>query len=57
MSLLAEPQNENMLNGEINPEVLEGIGCTANVILMDKKDNKMVIANAGDSRSILCRKR
>ena len=32
----------------------EGVGCTANVIMID--DNKrLIIANSGDSRSVLCR--
>jgi serine/threonine protein phosphatase PrpC len=34
---------------------IDGIGCTANVIYMDRKKKKMYIANAGDSRSVLCR--
>lgn len=38
MSLLSEPMSEGGPGGEINPESLEGIGCTANVILMNKKD-------------------
>ncbi len=31
-------------------------GCTANVCLIDEEKNKIYFANAGDSRSILCRK-
>lgn len=29
------------------------VGCTANVVLITKK--KIIVANAGDSRSVLCR--
>ena len=35
--------------------MLDSIGCTANVILMDSY-KKMYVANAGDSRCVLCRK-
>lgn len=38
----------------VNPA--DSIGCTANVILIDKTNKKMYIANAGDSRSVLSRK-
>lgn len=31
----------------------DGAGCTANVVLITKK--KIIVANAGDSRSVLCR--
>ena len=35
--------------------MLDSIGCTANVILIDNFQ-KLYVANAGDSRSVLCRK-
>lgn len=34
-------------------KVSEGVGCTANVVLITKKS--IIVANAGDSRSVLCR--
>lgn len=35
--------------------MLDSIGCTSNVIMI-KDDNKLIIANAGDSRCVLARK-
>ena len=34
--------------------ILDSIGCTANVVLIDDY-KKMYVANAGDSRCVLCR--
>lgn len=34
--------------------MLDGIGCTANVILIDNYE-RLIIANAGDSRCVMCR--
>lgn len=44
-------------NSESNHEnlQLDSIGCTANVVLMEDY-KKLYIANAGDSRCVLCRK-
>ncbi len=39
--------------GGSHEQVSSHTGCTANVILMTPK--KYIIANAGDSRSVLCR--
>lgn len=36
-----------------NADVSKGTGCTANVLLITP--NKYIVANAGDSRSSLCR--
>jgi serine/threonine protein phosphatase PrpC len=33
---------------------LDSIGCTSNVIYIDKKKNKIYVANAGDSRTVVC---
>lgn len=35
--------------------MIDGIGCTANVILFDKEEFCLYIANAGDSRCVLAR--
>lgn len=35
--------------------MLDAIGCTANVILIDHLNNKLIVANAGDSRCVLSR--
>lgn len=43
----SENGNENLM--------LDSIGCTANVVLIDDY-KKMYVANAGDSRCVLCRK-
>lgn len=32
---------------------LDGIGCTANVILIDYERRKIIVANAGDSRCVM----
>lgn len=34
---------------------LDSIGCTANVVLFDEKNSRLIIANAGDSRAVLAR--
>jgi len=49
-------QMGNGANGEQTMEsmMLDSIGCTANVILVEPK-KRLVVANAGDSRSVLCR--
>lgn len=44
--------------GEGNSEsdeglMLDGIGCTANVILVDHERKKLIVANAGDSRCVM----
>lgn len=33
--------------------MLDSIGCTANVLYIDKKKAKIFVANAGDSRCVL----
>lgn len=33
--------------------MLDSIGCTANVVYIDKKKSKIYVANAGDSRCVL----
>lgn len=43
----SDPNNDNLM--------LDSIGCTANVIMMEDY-KKLYIANAGDSRSVLARK-
>lgn len=35
--------------------MLDSIGCTANVILIDEENKKLYVANAGDSRCVLAR--
>lgn len=35
--------------------MLDAIGCTANVILVDHLNNRLTVANAGDSRCVLGR--
>ena len=44
-------KNDGIKMGE--NRVCDGTGCTANVLLFTP--NKMYIANAGDSRSVLCK--
>lgn len=33
--------------------MLDAIGCTSNVIFIDKKKKKVFVANAGDSRCVM----
>ena len=33
--------------------MLDSIGCTSNVIFIDKEANKIYVANAGDSRCVM----
>ena len=33
--------------------MLDSIGCTANVVFIDKKGKKIYVANAGDSRCVM----
>ena len=35
--------------------MLDAVGCTANVIYLDKTAKKIYVANAGDSRCTLCK--
>lgn len=44
---------ENTNSNNANTKVGNGTGCTANVVLIT--EDKYIIANAGDSRSALCR--
>jgi len=41
-------------SSSINAKISTNCGCTANVVLITP--TKIITANAGDSRSILCRK-
>lgn len=43
--------------GEQTPEemMLDAVGCTSNVIFIDKENKKIYVANAGDSRCVLSR--
>jgi len=33
--------------------MLDAIGCTSNVVFIDKTKNKIYVANAGDSRCVM----
>lgn len=35
--------------------MLDAVGCTANVIYINKKTKKIYVSNAGDSRSVMCK--
>ena len=57
MQLLTDTMKSN--NGGAGDDegkmMLDGIGCTANVILFDRDEFCLYIANAGDSRCVLAR--
>lgn len=54
MSIL---QGESKDPSELSPEdmMLDAVGCTSNVIFIDKENRKIYVANAGDSRCVLSR--
>lgn len=54
MQLFSESLNGGA-PGEAPGEQIDGIGCTANVVMIDKEKEKIFISNAGDSRAVLCR--
>ena len=55
MKILGDGMNKDG-NSELTNEqlMLDSIGCTANVVLIEDY-KKMYVANAGDSRCVLCR--
>ncbi len=55
MNILSEAIGSGDSNKSPERIQLEGIGCTANVILVDDF-KRLIVANAGDSRSVLARK-
>jgi len=53
MNILGETDKKDpkeMTNSEM---MLDSIGCTSNVIFIDKLKKKIYVANAGDSRCVL----
>lgn len=51
MNLLGEAGDKKDPSQQTNEEMmLDSIGCTANVVYIDRKNNKIYVANAGDSR-------
>jgi protein phosphatase 1G len=58
MKILSESMNNKPIEAGTSPEadeglMLDGIGCTANVILVDSQRKKLIVANAGDSRCVM----
>ena len=55
MKILSESIQKGEEGGAESDEglMLDGIGCTANVILVDHERRKLVVANAGDSRCVM----
>lgn len=58
MKILSESMNNKPGEAGANPDsdeglMLDGIGCTANVILIDSQRKKLIVANAGDSRCVM----
>jgi serine/threonine protein phosphatase PrpC len=46
--------DKNNADGPMDTKISNNTGCTANVLLITQ--DKLIVANAGDSRSSLCRK-
>lgn len=42
-----------MLQGGEETATLDSVGCTANVVYVNYKQNKVYVANSGDSRSVM----
>lgn len=55
LNILGEHDKEKKEPSEQSNEemMLDSIGCTANVVLVDRKRRKLFVANAGDSRCVL----
>jgi serine/threonine protein phosphatase PrpC len=55
MKILSESMNKTGEVGDESDEglMLDGIGCTANVLMIDWERRKIIVANAGDSRCVM----
>lgn len=54
MSILQEAQDKKKTEDQTNEELmLDSIGCTSNVIMVDFEARKIYVANAGDSRCVM----
>jgi protein phosphatase 1G len=56
MNILGENKDNKDPSEQTNEELgLDSIGCTSNVIYLDKKNKKIYVANAGDSRCVMAK--
>ena len=54
MNILGEDKDKKDPSEQSNEDMmLDSIGCTSNVIYIDKSKKKIYVANAGDSRCVL----
>jgi serine/threonine protein phosphatase PrpC len=53
MNILGESDKKDPKELTNEEMMLDSIGCTSNVIFIDKKKKKIYVANAGDSRCVL----
>ena len=53
MNILGETDKKDPKEMSNSEMMLDSIGCTSNVIYIDKEKKKIYVANAGDSRCVL----
>lgn len=53
MNILSDEKDKKDDETASEDMMLDSIGCTANVIYMDKKMKKIFVSNAGDSRCVM----
>ena len=54
MNILGDDKDKKDPSEQTNEEMmLDSIGCTSNVVFIDKNKKKIFVANAGDSRCVL----
>ncbi len=53
LSILSDDKDKKEEEQKNEEMSLDSIGCTSNVIFIDKKKNKIFVANAGDSRCVM----
>lgn len=55
MSILGGGENKDPKDMAPEDMMLDAVGCTSNVIFIDKDKRKIYVANAGDSRCVMSR--
>ena len=53
MNILSDEKDKKDEEQSNEEMMLDSIGCTANVVYIDKQNKKIYVANAGDSRCVM----
>ena len=53
LNILSDEKNDKGEEQSNEDMMLDSIGCTANVIYIDRKAKKIYVSNAGDSRCVM----